>query len=61
MDSSVPLHSRWQGLEPLNPLTLLTVDYGMEIFGSEDASNMSQGAGAELSGDSVISERTYNI
>ena len=27
LDSSFPSHSKWQGSEPSNPLTLLTVDY----------------------------------
>ena len=47
-------HSKWQGLEPSIPLTLLTVEYGPEILRGEDADGLTQGAGAELSCNSVI-------
>ena len=53
-------HSKWQGLELSSPLTLLIVDYSLEILGGEDA-NMSLGAGAELSGDSAVSGHSSNI
>ena len=33
----------WQGLKPSNPLTLLTVDYSMEILMGEDADGMCDG------------------
>ena len=41
--------------------TYLTVNYGTEIFGGEDADGMSQWAGAELSCDSAISRHTSDI
>ena len=49
LDPSVPSHSTWQSLDPSNPLTLLTVDYGLQILEGEDADGMSRGTGAKLS------------
>ena len=37
LDPSALSHSKWQGLEPSIPLTLLTVDYGPEIVGGDNA------------------------
>ena len=38
----------WQGLDPSNPHTLLTVDYNTETLVGEDADCMSQGSNADF-------------
>ena len=51
----------WQGLDPSNPLTLLTVDYDTDILVGEDADCMSHGSSAELSGDSAVSRHASDV
>ena len=53
VDPSVPSHSKWQGLETSNPLTLLIVDYGPEVLRGKDADGVTQGTSAKFNGNSA--------
>ena len=56
-----PSHSKWQGLKPSDPLTLLTVDYGPEILRGEDADGLTQEAGTEFSCNSAVPGNSSDI
>ena len=51
----------WQCLEPLDSLTLLTVNYGPEILGGEDADGLMQGTGTEFSSNLAVPGNSSDI
>ena len=51
----------WQGLEPWNPFSLLTVNYGAGILVGEDADCIFQGSSAEFSCHSAVSEQASDV
>ena len=50
-----------QGLKSSDPLTLLSVDYGLDILGVEDANSLTQGTSAEFSSNSAILGNSTDI